>query len=232
METISQSQSSEEEEEITITYETLFEILRIEKSMDDLQGIHNSFFENVLAYLREKQQIIDESRVKEDLHASTERDKVFTEMANIRRILKEIYERREKKIINMALNKSRTNSNIIDTSKLMEIESNMFDNIVGMLDKFRSGILMNVLEFRQPFIKDDVPQSVAGESGSGTLGGEQKEGDKKETKFVRFTHPIPKFIGKELEFYGPYEEEDMATLPTEIADVLISKGRAEEMSEG
>ena len=229
METI--SQSSEEEEEITITYETLFEILRVEKSRDDLQGLPRTFFEDVLAYLREKQQIMDESRVKADLYASTERDKVSTEMANIRRILKELYERREKKIINMALNKSRTNSNIIDTSKLMEIESNMFDHIVGTLDKFRFGILMNVLDFRQPFIKEDIPQTVSAEPGSEIAGGQKAE-DKKETKFVRFTHPIPKFIGKELEFYGPYEEEDMATLPSEIADVLISKGRAEEMSEG
>jgi len=232
METISQSQSGEEEEEITITYETLFEILRVEKSRDDLQGLPRTFFEDVLAYLREKQQIMDESRVKEDLYSSTERDKVSSEMSNIRRILKELYERREKKIINMALNKSRTNSNIIDTSKLMEIESNMFNNVVGTLDKFRSGILINVLEFRQPFIKDDIPSNVMAEPGSETLAGEQKTGEKKETKFVRFTHPIPKFMGKELEFYGPYEEEDMATLPTEIAEVLISKGRAEEMTEG
>ena len=229
METISQS-SEGTQKEINITYETLFELLRVEKSRDDLQELHNSFFDDVLAYLREKQQILDESRVKEDIFSSTERDKVSTEMSNIKRILKELYERREKKIIHMALNKSRTNSNIIDTSKLMEIENNFFSHIVGTLDKFRSGIIVNILDFRQPFIKDDIPSNAA-ETTAGNDEGKKTE-EKKDTKLVRFLHPIPKFIGKELEFYGPYEEEDMATLPTDIAEVLITKGRAEEMSEG
>ncbi len=31
--------------------------------------------------------------------------------------------------------------------------------------------------------------------------------------------------------YGPYEEEDVSKLPTEIADVLIKKERAEEIKE-
>lgn len=227
MESISQT-NREAQKEINITYETIFELLRVEKSRDDLQELPKLFFEDVLAYLREKQQILDESRVKEDIFSATERDKVSTEMSNIRRNLKELYERREKKIINMALNKSRTNSNIIDTSRLMDIESMFFNTLVGSLDKFRSGILVNMLDFRQPFIKEDIPSSEVKADNEE----EKKPEEKKDTKLVRFMHPIPKFIGKELETYGPYEEEDMATLPTDIADVLISKGRAEEMSGG
>ncbi len=211
--------------DINITYETLFEMLRIEKNRDDLQELQPSFFEDVLAYLREKQQILDESKVKEDLFSTTEREKVATEMANIRRILREIYERREKKIINMALNKSRTRSNIIDTSKLLKEESRLFDKVVDTLDKFRGGILLNMLDFRQPFIEEKEEKQEEQQQ-------EKKDAGKKTTMLIRFLHPVPKFLGKELETYGPFEEEDMATLPAEIADVLIGKGRAEEMSEG
>ncbi|MBN2112222.1 DNA replication complex GINS family protein [Candidatus Woesearchaeota archaeon] len=219
--------SNSKQKGMNITYETLFEVLRIEKNRDDLQELPPSFFDDVLQYLREKQQIFDESLVKEDLFSATEREKISNELGNLRRMLKETYERREKKIINMALNKSRTKSNIIDTSRLLKEETAFFDQIVDTLDRFRKGILLNMFDLRQPFIEESKLQP----NGSSSAG-ENKEKEKKDTKLVRFLHPIPKFIGKELEVYGPFEEEDMANLPVEIADVLIGKGRAEEVSEG
>ena len=127
-----QNMQTAPEKEVNISYETLFEMLRIEKNRDDLQQLPSVFFDDVLAYLREKQQILDESRVKEDLFSATERDKVSAEMANIKKILRELYERREKKIITMALNKSRTKSNIIDTSKLMKEEILLFQRHLGV----------------------------------------------------------------------------------------------------
>ena len=49
----------------------------------------------------------------------------------------------------------------------------------------------------------------------------------KETKRIKFTHYVPKFLGREMEVYGPFEPEDIATIPTELANILIEKGRAE-----
>ena len=54
---------------------------------------------------------------------------------------------------------------------------------------------------------------------------------KRSNKLIRFIHAVPKFVGKDLEDYGPFEEEDIANLPAEIADVLIIKGRVEEIKE-
>ena len=54
---------------------------------------------------------------------------------------------------------------------------------------------------------------------------------KKPAKLVRFMHSVPKFVGPELEEHGPFKEEDIANLPMEIADVLINKGKAEEIKE-
>jgi DNA replication initiation complex subunit (GINS family) len=226
METVAQAPEPAQKE-MNINYETIFELLRIEKNRDDLQELPETFFDDVLAYSREKQQILDESKAKGDIFSVTEKDKVATEMMNIRRILKELYERREKKIIHMAINKSRTRSNIIDTSKLMKEERMIFDSIVLTLDKFREGILGNVLDFRQPFIENEKEEAPAAPDKIAPVSAVEKP-----TKLVRFIHPVPKFLGKELEVYGPFEEEDMATLPSEIAEVLISKGRAEEISEG
>ena len=50
-------------------------------------------------------------------------------------------------------------------------------------------------------------------------------------KLVRFVHAVPKFVGPELEEYGPFQEEDVANLPSEVANVLITKGRAEALKQ-
>ncbi|MCX6706824.1 MAG: hypothetical protein NT001_01645 [Candidatus Woesearchaeota archaeon] len=44
---------------------------------------------------------------------------------------------------------------------------------------------------------------------------------------VRFLQPLPRFAGPGMEIYGPFEEQDTACIPEEIANVLINKGRAE-----
>jgi len=54
---------------------------------------------------------------------------------------------------------------------------------------------------------------------------------KRDTKTVRFLSAVPKFVGRELEEYGPFFAEDIASLPAVIADILVKKGRAEEISE-
>ena len=43
---------------------------------------------------------------------------------------------------------------------------------------------------------------------------------------VTFTKPVGKFIGEELEPYGPYDEGDSARVPRSIAEILIEKGEA------
>jgi DNA replication initiation complex subunit (GINS family) len=218
--------ATEVQKEINITYETLFELLRREKNRDDLQELQHSFFKEVIEYLGEKQRVFDQSSHKEDLFSATEREKTATQLANIKKIVRELYERREKKIINMALNKSRTGSSIIDTSKLLGVEKKFFSTVVAALNNYREGILLNVLNLKEPLISEPEPAKEEGESGKEA----QKEGEKP-TKMVRFLNPIPKFVGKELEVYGPFEEDDMASLPTEIAKLLIEKGRAEEIKE-
>ena len=209
----SETSVQDTKKDITITYETLFELLRREKNREELQELHKTFFEDVAQYVQEKQQIIANAEQKSDIFSSVEREKTTTQLANIRRILKEIYERREKKIITMALNKSRTGSNIIDTSAMLPVEKKFFDNLVDVLNKARDEMLFAI--FRKN-LQQNVQQ-------------QEPKPPKKKMKLIRFIKAVPKFVGKELEVYGPFEEEDIASLPAEIADVIISKGRAEEI---
>ena len=213
-----------ETKEVNITYETLYELLKREKDMTDLQKLEPSFFNNFVDYLNDKKKILG----KEDsLFSYEEKKKVEKQIDNAKRLIKEIYERREKKILNIALIKSRTKSDVMDTSTFLENEKKFFDEIVKVLDVFRNDVINNIIDGKQA-------------SGTATDKGEsdKKETDEKDdndkneaknTKLVRFLHVVPKFVGKELEEYGPFAEEDIANLPLEIADLLINKGRVEEI---
>ena len=104
---------------IKITLETLYDILRNEKKREDLQKLESTFFIDVISYMREKQAFLATKKDVDDLFASGEKDKLEYEIRSIKRILKEIYEKREKKILDIALNRSRTGSEIIDTSSML-----------------------------------------------------------------------------------------------------------------
>ena len=61
-----------DEESIPITYETLFEFLRIEKSREELQKLDDGFYNHVIQYLKQKQDMLDKKRHESDLFAAEE----------------------------------------------------------------------------------------------------------------------------------------------------------------
>ena len=138
-----------DEDSITITYETLYEILRAEKTKDELQELDENFYRNVLVYLKDKTKILQNAAMEENIFATDEAETTRLQISNIKKIIKEIYERREKKIIDIAINKSRTNSDIIDTSNLLSQEQKFFKTITGLLDLFRHGILHQTLMLKE-----------------------------------------------------------------------------------
>jgi DNA replication initiation complex subunit (GINS family) len=242
--------SNQVNEKIILTYETIYEILRKEKSKDELQKLDEGFLANALAYLREKQLLYDEAMRKSDIFSVADREKLSIQLYNIRKLVRELYERREKKVLDMAMNRSRTNSAVVDTSNLLNHERELFSSFVEVLDKFRNGVLHTMLELKEPTmvsmantICQPAPagdaigavNSAAAIDGAQqasalqTAAGEQEETRK--TKFVKFVQPVEQFVGSELELYGPFECEAKAYLPTDIADILINDGRATEIED-
>lgn len=205
-------------ERINITYETLFDMLRNEKRRDELQKLEKGFYEHLAQYIKEKEELSVSDQGSE-LFSHAEQQKAVKQLENIRKLVRELYERREKKIVNLALISSRTGS-LIDKSALLEPEQQLFNELQGVFSKHRDSVLVHVLSARQPQI---------GAERAGSAPQLEAVSECKPTKLVRFLKPVPKFVGKELEVYGPFEEEDVANLPVEIADLLIKKVRVEEL---
>ena len=80
---------------IHITYETLFDLLRKERSLEDLQSLDPLFWSHVVTYLTERSEFLKQTSL-------AEQEKTKLQLSNIKRILKEIYDHRERKIITLA----------------------------------------------------------------------------------------------------------------------------------
>ncbi len=241
--------------DIRITYETLFDLLRREKNREELQDLEEDFYEQVLAYLKEKRSVL--SKKKDELFVSAEKEKLKIQFQNIRRIVKELFERREKKIINMAVSKVRTGSDIIDTGSLLPSEKEFFEDQVSLLSKYKDGVLNNILhlkEFNNPnrHAMDDDKDKDSKDNKNGKNKNNNENNENKvsenneqnneksaqvsaqrvaevtnETKKVRLKEDVPEFVGCNGEVLGPFKKGDEAELEPEIADLLVEKGSAE-----
>ncbi len=182
-----------------VTYEQLFDTLRREKSRDELQVLPRGFYAEAAAFLAEKRQ----AAADQGLLSS---QKAGIEFQNASRILRELYDRRERKVLTLAMHKTRTESAIIDREALLEEEQELFDAVVSTLQQARHAILVKGGR-PAPSVHQEPPAVP-------------------EIVKVRFSAAVPKFVGKDLSVYGPFEEGQEAALPANIARILIDKGRA------
>ncbi|MFH0701178.1 MAG: hypothetical protein V2A62_01950 [Candidatus Woesearchaeota archaeon] len=233
-------------ENIKITLETLYDILRNEKKKEDLQKLEGTFYIDVVEYLKEKISFLEKRAQDKDIFASGERDKLEYELRSIHRILKEIYEKREKKIIDIALNRSRTGSDIIDTSSMLNEEKEFYLRILRELDNFRRGILVNLFKGELPNISGAFSPNIKISSYLEETPLKEPEIKKeppikteepkveiltlevKKTK-IKFTHPLPSFVWKDMKVYGPFDVGDEIEIFPEVADLIVRKGRAEKV---
>ena len=192
-----------------ITYEILFELLRNEKTKHEIQKLDENFYQNFLTYLDEKQKIIDKED-KDDIFSVSEKQKTIVQMQNIKRIIRDFYERREKKVIDLAIVNSRSGND--DTVNLLNEEKAFYDELLSVLNKYRNQILNMILENKTP----NVVMKEEEETLTSNL-------------LIKFIHAVPQFYGENLELFGPFEENDFANLPRKISNVIVNKGRAEHL---
>lgn len=210
-------------EGIRITLETLYDCLRNEKKREDLQKLEPSFFIDVVCYLREKKALLEIKQEKENPFAAGEKEKVEAELRSIKRILKELYEKREKKIIDIALNRSKTGSDIIDTSAMLREEKIFYTHLLKILDYQRKGILLNLYNAELPGIEEHTTLNTAlFTTQPTTIKGKPENGGR-----IRFLHAVPRFVWKDLKTYGPFSEGEETDIFPEVAELLVRKGRAE-----
>ncbi len=209
--------------EVRVTYETLFDLLRREKARNELQVLDKGFFEDVVSYLKEKEGMLEKASF-----SVGEKEKIRIQLKNVRKILKELYEIREKKVLGLALNKVRTGTELIDTSSFLGVEEDLFNDAVGLLTKYKEEVLLKVINGEAPKgFTEDKEQLRANQPQQSVAEKKMDSGQDKPGK-VRFLADTPKFVGFDKEIYGPFKKGEEAELPGSVASLLLKKGRVEE----
>ena len=212
-----------------LTYDKLFDYLREERNSVQLQKLPSSYYSDVINYLKNKEGSIDSLRSSGSLTV----DNSVIQLNNAKKIIQNIYERREKKILLLALNKSRTQSSLIDTSGLLPEEKIFFKQICVLLDHFRGEILNKILNKDLPNVdneKDAIePEIHESVSESEASSNDSLDSEASSLVSIKFSQYVDKFVGSDLDILGPFNEGDIERLPSEVADVMISKGFAEKI---
>ncbi|MFB6075707.1 MAG: hypothetical protein ABEK17_01045 [Candidatus Aenigmatarchaeota archaeon] len=237
------------EEENVITYETFRKFHRKEKNNDELQELPEEFYSSCKKWLKRKDNEFDRSRGDTT---------PLYELENVKRIVRDIFDRRERKIMLMALQTVRSD---ISPKNLMSEEKDFYDKMVSILRNYRESFLQSVLKLRKDEVKendsdeeeitDDEEEisektdefseedNVKEEDVSGRNEEkidtqetdsdlELKSGDT-EGKVLRIFEDMPQFLDEKEKKHGPFKKEDLVRLPENIADLLIDKGKAEEV---
>lgn len=215
-------------EKAALTYESLFELLRLEKANEELQKLEPGFLDDLRAYLAEKAKAATAGDVDDE-----ELERRGRQLANIRKLVRELFERREKKIVQLALNKARVEKAMIDSSVLLSQEKEFFATLVRLFLENKTNILLPILNTQlvlPELKKDELGQK--GEVGQVSEDDAPAGGHKKELKKVKFLVPVPQFVGPNLELYGPFSQGEIAELPPELFAVLVEKKSVEELEQG
>ena len=186
-----------------LNYEAIYDILRRERSRQELQKLDQTFYNEVSSYIKDKEDVLESQKQKSSIFAQKEIEKTEKQLENVKKIIKELYEKRELKIIQLAISFARAR-NMQETPELLPEEKIMFNNVVKILKDSRENSLNEVLHNKPKVIK--------------TV---------QETKLVRFIQAVPKFVTEDLKEYGPFEEEYIASLPNKVADLLIKNEKVE-----
>ncbi|MAF34410.1 hypothetical protein CMO91_01050 [Candidatus Woesearchaeota archaeon] len=194
--------------DVVVTFETLFDLARKEKDTLELQKIDPSFFQEASTYLADKQRMLTNANTKKSLFSEQESEQLTTQVANIKKMLRDLYDRRQKKVLEMALSKAKTDA-VISLQAMLPPEKGLYEEFLKMLKQDREVVLNKLLTGTPSPAKEEHPEPEEG-------------------VLLKFVEHVDSFVGKELEEYGPYEADQTAKLPEEVAKVLITSGKAVE----
>lgn len=217
------------ESSVKITYETLFEILMREKNREELQRLDEEFIDNVVRYLNKKSEFLHKNKQGLSSFIEQGNESILSEIHNIQKIIKEIYNRRERKIVDMAINLAKSPKMLIDTSNCLKNEFELLETLKNILSEHRNevlieGILQNNKETEKQESKEtnkkyEEPKDLKTASSSQDENTSEEE-SKNGLKSVVFLKDVPEILDSELNNYGPFNEGDIAELPNELVQLL------------
>jgi len=193
-----------------ITYETIRNAHRAEKD-EELQKLPEGFFESVRNWFKHKEKMKDTTSL--------------LELENAKKLLEDVINRRQKKIVLAALSTVRGQ---LPPSNLTDEERKFFDDVVNSLKSFKNDMNEKFRDY------EDIVEEKVNEAKKSIE--ELKPKEEKIEKLVvkpngkllvKILTDLPRFVASDMRAYGPLKIGDVITLPEEIGKLLIARKVAE-----
>ena len=200
---------------------TMAEILRKEKRSPYLQEISKDFYSQLETF-------VTEFYKEYPLHTK--------ERENLEKIIADLYNARERKIVLSALSFSRFGKEQ-DITNLVPEEEKTFNDLLKILQSQREQFLQfsskksssSMIEKSNEKVKTENLKKVESETKTSEKPMNTKVSEKKTIpkNTVRILEEIPQIVGVDGKTYGSFKAEDVVTLPEANAKIFIKKGMAE-----
>jgi DNA replication factor GINS len=182
-------------------FKKLYEDWKRERENPSLQDLDDDYYPSMASYaskLREQNRMLDKTSV---------RGKIMTqEMDYVEKMLKDLLHIRLTKII-----QTEMEGTPLVTANLLPDEREFHSDIrrsIGSFNDMARNIILGRLDRAEPRVQKSTPSEDFG------------------YKVLRFLKPVPAIMGVDMKTYGPFNPEDVASLPEENAENLIRRGFA------
>jgi DNA replication initiation complex subunit (GINS family) len=204
------------------TYEDIYELLRAEKFATDLEEIPKNDLARIKAYLKSKEELLKKQEDATSILSSQKKIRIQQEIDNAIRALKDLYELREKKIINRSIYGTRTGSQFKDTTNMLANESSLYEQLLTVLHNQKE-TFFKMIDKATPTKAPEATQKDAGEEHP-----ENKvEDPRSKVIFVEVSciQDCPEMFGEDLEKYGPFKPGEDCKLPEQLCTILETQGK-------
>jgi DNA replication initiation complex subunit (GINS family) len=203
-------------------YNELYAAWQREITANSLGALPPDFYVKIAVYLK---------RIKEEARPDQKTVKLNLlehEAQNVDRMLKELLELRYRKII-----KAITKTQCVPTEFLAAEEAKMTQTFATFAEAYQAfskslieGEPTQISTAPEPIkvvIRTETPPSAA-KTQPTLLAPQTHVTHKRQT--LRFTKAIPAIMGADMKSYGPFQAEDVASLPELNAKILVKQGLA------
>lgn len=175
-----------------IDYDELRRIHRLEKNTSKLVEVDEDFIDSLEKFVEE-----EKKKYLSSLKNFSSTD--VREFSNLKRVIEDIFQMREKKLLNKALIASHTKE--VSDEKMARQEEDTFKKILKVLEAHNG-----------------IYASLFGE----------REREEPALSSIKIVKDVPTFVGTDMQEYGPYSEGDKIKVPAKIAKLLIMRKIAED----
>jgi DNA replication initiation complex subunit (GINS family) len=202
-----------------MNYDDLRRVQRLEKASSKMIDVPANFY-------------FDLENMLKDAEGKAKSLEGMKNLENLKRAVRDVYERREQKILIRALRAARTGEE--ETSGMVEREKQIFSDLVSLLAKYRKGLVEVEKEpEKRVQIEEHTTEVKAKDNAKEGKNKQELEVEAQETEEepqdllkARVSKYIPQFITSQGKF-GPFEAGAVLSLPREVGEVLAKKGYIE-----